>query len=164
MDKTPSLLSFAVAHYALRRGSIADRDLLVEFLSKTYQEAAGTQTFSHLAETVDRHFSERTPVWWVEMEATAQADSAQPIGCLWLGNAIDQQRGERHSYVLALYVSPAHRRRGIATALMQHAQDWARARGDHQVGLQVYAENPGAIALYQKLGYQTHSLWLTKQL
>ncbi|MEM9818590.1 MAG: GNAT family N-acetyltransferase [Cyanobacteria bacterium P01_D01_bin.6] len=153
-------MSFAIAGYTLRQGSGADRGLLITFLSKTYQEVAGTQQFQHLAQTVDRHFSRQTPLWWVETEtATPQA-----IACLWLGNATDQQQGDRHSYILALYVAPDHRRRGIATALLQQAQNWAQARGDRQIGLQVFADNPGAIALYRKLGYQTHSLWLTKPL
>ena len=153
-------MAFPVAGYGLRRGSRSERSLLVKFLSQTYQEIAGTQTFHHLAQTVDRHLSEQTPLWWVETEPASQS----PVGCLWLGNAVDQQRGERHSYVLVLYVSPEHRRQGIATALLNQAQTWARARGDYQIGLQVFADNPGAIALYQKLGYQTHSLWLTKPL
>ncbi|MGD1941689.1 MAG: GNAT family N-acetyltransferase [Leptolyngbyaceae cyanobacterium] len=153
-------MAFSVAGYGLRRGSRSERSLLVKFLSQTYQEIAGTQTFHHLTQTVDRHLSEQTPLWWVETEPASQS----PVGCLWLGNAVDQQRGDRHSYVLVLYVSPAHRRRGIATALLHQAQAWARARGDYQIGLQVFADNPGAIARYQKLGYQTHSLWLTKPL
>lgn len=153
-------VAFAIAGYTLRRGSGNDRALLVKFLSKTYQETAGTKNFQHLAETVERHFSHRTPVWWVE----TAAESPQTVGYLWLGNAVDQQQGDRHSYVLALYVAPEYRRRGIATALLQHAQDWAAARGERQIGLQVFADNPGAIALYRKLGYQTHSLWLTKPL
>lgn len=153
-------MSFAIAGYTLRQGSGADRGLLIKFLSKTYQEAAGTQHFQHLAKTVDRHFSRQTPLWWVETGNT----TPQEIACLWLGNAIDQHQGDRHGYVLALYVVPEHRRRGIATALLQHAQDWAQARGDRQIGLQVFAENEAAIALYRKLGYQTHSLWLNKPL
>jgi len=153
-------MKFAIAGYTLRRGSAVDRALLLKFLIKTYQETAGTENFQHLAETVSRHFSAQTPVWWVETEA----EPPQPVGCLWLGNAIDQQQGDRHSYVLALYVAPDHRRRGIATALLQQAQGWATARGDRQMGLQVFAANPGAIALYRKLGYQTHALWLTKSL
>lgn len=156
----PELLPFEVAGYLLRRGSIRDRALLVKFLSNIYQETAGTQTFQHLAQTVDRHLSSQTPLWWVE----TKTDPAKTVGCLWLGDAIDQQAGDRHGYVLALYVDPDHRRQGIATALLHHAQTWAKARGDRQVGLQVFADNPAAIALYQKLGYQTHSLWLTKPL
>jgi ribosomal protein S18 acetylase RimI-like enzyme len=63
-----------------------------------------------------------------------------------------------------LYVSPAHRRQGIATALLKVAQVWAQQQGDRQLGLQVLGDNSAAIALYTKLGYRTHSLWLTKPL
>lgn len=153
-------MTLAIAGYTLRRGSGSDRALLVKFLGKTYQETIGTQNFQHLAETVEQHFSVETPVWWVATEATPP----QTVGCLWLGNAVDQQQGDRHSYVLALYVAPEHRRQGIATALLQRAQAWAQARGDRQIGLQVFAGNKAAIALYRKLGYQTHSLWLNKPL
>jgi len=153
-------MTFAIAGYRLRAGSGKDRALLVKFLGKTYQEAAGTNTFQHLAATVERHFSPKTPVWWVETDSSP----SQTVGFLWLGNAIDQQQGDRHSYVLAIYVAPEHRRQGIATALLNHAQTWAREKGDRQIGLQVYADNAGAIALYRKLGYQTQSLWLTKPL
>lgn len=153
-------MAFAVPGYKIRRGSRLDRSLLVRFLSQTYEEIAGTQRFYHLAQTVDRHLSEQTPVWWVDTEPAATS----PVACLWLGNAIDQQVGDRHSYVLVLYVVPEHRRRGIATALLNKAQEWAKARGDRQIGLQVFADNPGAIALYKKFGFQTHSFWLTKGL
>lgn len=153
-------MKFEIAGYVLRRGSGSDRALLVKFLGKTYQETIGPQNTQHLAETVEQHFSVETPVWWVSTEGP----TPQTVGCLWLGNAVDQQQGDRHSYVLALYVAPAHRRQGIATALLQKAQAWAQARGDRQIGLQVFAGNEGAIALYRKLGYQTHSLWLNKPL
>ncbi len=153
-------MTLGVPGYQLQRGSRLDRSRLLYFLRQTYAETSGTQSFNHLEDTVDRHLSAETPLWWV-MPATAPRS---PCAGLWLGNAIDQQRGDRHSYVLMVYVAPEHRRRGIATALLQTAQDWARQRGDRQIGLQVFANNPAAIALYQKLGYQTHSLWLVKAL
>lgn len=152
--------AFPVQGYRLRQGSGLDRSLLVHFLAQTYEELSGTQTFTHLADTVDRHLSRETPLWWVE---TAD-DVARPVACLWLGNAIDQEAGDRHGYILGLYVMPEHRRRGIATALLRLAQDWARQRGDRKIGLQVFANNTAALALYRKLGYQTHSLWLTRPL
>lgn len=151
---------FAIAGYRLREGSCLDRSRLVHFLSKTYEELAGTQTFSHLADTVERHLSPDTPLWWVETVSSP----AQAVACLWLGNAIDQQRGDFHSYILVLYVVPSCRRQGIATALLTIAQNWAHARGDRQIGLQVFANNAAALALYQKFGFCTHSLWLTKSL
>lgn len=146
--------------YQLRRGSGLDRALLLSFLSKTYQELSGTQSFGHLADTVEHHFSQETPIWWAEI----QSIRPEAVACLWLGNAVDQQQGDRHSYILMLYVLPPHRRQGIATALLQTAQTWAEDRGDRQIGLQVFANNTAALTLYRKLGYQTQSLWLTKPL
>lgn len=153
-------MNFAVTGYHLRRGSELDRSLLVDFLGKTYGELAGTQSFTHLAATVDRHLSEATPIWWVE----TKVQPVTTVSCLWLGNAIDQQQGDRNGYILMLYVLPHHRRQGIATALLETAQTWAKVRGDRQIGLQVFANNQAAISLYRKLGYQTESWWLTKPL
>lgn len=153
-------MDFAIAGYRLRQGSGLDRASLVHFLGKTYAEVSGTQDVQNLSRTVEQHLSPETPLWWVETEA----DSVARVACLWLGNAIDPQRGDRYGYVLMLYVDPAHRRRGIATALLTVAQGWAIARGDRQIGLQVLPTNSTALALYQKLGYHTQSLWMTKAL
>jgi ribosomal protein S18 acetylase RimI-like enzyme len=81
-----------------------------------------------------------------------------------MGNAIDQLQGDRHAHIFLLYVMPEHRRRGVGSALMRHAEDWARARGDRQIGLQVFQSNRPALNLYHRLGYQTQSLWMVKSL
>ena len=50
-----------------------------------------------------------------------------------------------------IYTAPAYRRRGIATALMQHILN-----EDYDVGVQVSVllAAQSAVALYQKVGYQ----------
>ncbi|MFM6038960.1 MAG: GNAT family N-acetyltransferase [Sphaerospermopsis kisseleviana] len=88
--------------------------------------------------------------------------SPVPTACLWAGNAIDQVTGDRHAHIFLLYVVPSHRRRGIAKALMQHIENWAKQRGDRQIGLQVFTSNTPALNLYQNLGYQTQSIWMIK--
>jgi ribosomal protein S18 acetylase RimI-like enzyme len=50
-------------------------------------------------------------------------------------------------------VHPEHRRQGIAHALMIHTLEMARRYGGRWVTLQVEADNPGAIALYEGLGF-----------
>lgn len=155
--------------YCLRAGSGLDRALLVKFMQRTYQELFQKQDFSHLARTVEQYLGKETPLWWVELansELTAVLPhfSRQPVACLWVGNVVDQVHGYACAHIFLLYVVPEHRRRGIGTALMQYVEDWARARGDRQIGLQVFQSNQPALNLYNRLGYQTQSLSMVKSL
>lgn len=138
-------------------------------MQQTYLELEPNGDFGHLAETVDQYLSRETPLWLVRFSGQAGgtglgARRENPIACLWLGTAIDQQRGNRHTHIFLLYVEPAHRHKGIGTALMRHAEEFARARGDRQIGLQVFRSNLTALRLYEHLGYQVQSLWMVKPL
>jgi len=161
-------------NYKLSAGSYRERSLLLRFLQRSYRELYPDRDFSHLAHTVEEYFSSQTPLWWVEYSGDLSAsDSGMPsatsrgndrIACLWLGNSVDQVSGERHAHVFLLYVMPEHRRRGIGSALMHHAEAWARNRGDRQIGLQVFTQNQLALELYRRRGYQPLSLWMLKNL
>jgi len=142
--------------YRLVTGSSRDQYQLLIFLRCTYQELFPQQkTFDHLAQTVEQYFSARSSLWWVQSRLDPHPE---PVAGLWLGNAIDQVTGERYSHIFMLYVVPTHRRQGLATALLQHAQQWSQARGERQLGLQVFPHNTPALELYQKLGFQTHAI------
>jgi GNAT superfamily N-acetyltransferase len=126
----------------------------------TYQELYPQQkNFAHLQETVNRYFSPQTPVWLVE---TTDTPDPSVVACLWMGTAIDQITGARYAHIFLIFVTPQHRRRGIGKAIMEVAEDWAKARGDHQIGLQVFPSNQAAINLYQNLGYFNQFLTMTK--
>ena len=45
------------------------------------------------------------------------------------------------------------RGRGVGSALMAAAIDWARERGLHKLSLGVWPHNTAAIALYRKFGF-----------
>jgi aminoglycoside 3-N-acetyltransferase I len=62
----------------------------------------------------------------------------------------EQERSEIYIYDLA--VSAAHRRKGIATALIRELQKIATARGAYVIYVQADRSDPPAIALYSKLG------------
>ncbi|MBD2101177.1 N-acetyltransferase [Leptolyngbya sp. FACHB-261] len=150
--------------YRLRLGTGLDRALLLKFLQRSYQELLqqrGISEFNlgHLAKTVDTHFAKDTPLWLVE-----QLEPQRAIGCLWLGTGIDQVYGDRVAYVFLIYVEPEHRRQGIATALIKTGEAWAQTQAYRQVSLQVFADNPAALSLYERLGYQPLSLMLQKPL
>ena len=55
--------------------------------------------------------------------------------------------------VLTLAIAPALRRQGLGTALMGAALGLAEALGAQTAFLEVAADNPAAIALYQALGF-----------
>ncbi len=59
-----------------------------------------------------------------------------------------------YTYIMDLVVSPAHRRRGIARALLAHAKTWAEARGSDYIELNVLSKNSGAISLYESVGFE----------
>lgn len=146
--------------YYIRPGSTQERSLLVTFMQQTYRELFPQQDFAHLARTVDQYFCPDTPLWWVE----CLGEESPIIACLWVGNAIDQVRGDRHAHIFLLYVVPEYRLRGIGTAMIKYVENWATQRGDRQIGLQVFPSNSAAFNLYHNLGYQTQSLWMLKSL
>jgi N-acetylglutamate synthase len=55
-----------------------------------------------------------------------------------------------------VWVSPDHRRRGLAVVVMGELLEWAAERGAATAYLQVRGDNPPALALYDRLGFRTH--------
>jgi GNAT superfamily N-acetyltransferase len=71
-----------------------------------------------------------------------------PIGRLWLN--VDQPM----AFVYDVEVLEEQRRKGYGAGLMNAAAIWSRDHGHPVLGLNVFAHNPGARALYDKLGYR----------
>ncbi len=53
-------------------------------------------------------------------------------------------------------VDPAHRRQGLAAAVMAALLEWGAERGATTAYLQVLGDNEPALALYERLGFRTH--------
>jgi ribosomal protein S18 acetylase RimI-like enzyme len=58
------------------------------------------------------------------------------------------------AWVTDLVVAPAHRRQGIASALLLAAQDWATRRQNRRMIIEVQSKNLAAIHMAMKLGYE----------
>jgi len=70
----------------------------------------------------------------------------------------------RYAVVENLAVREEHRRSGIGLALMERAEEWARAKGATSIELNVYDFNKVAQRFYQDLGYEILSHRMTKAL
>jgi ribosomal protein S18 acetylase RimI-like enzyme len=56
-------------------------------------------------------------------------------------------------WIYSMAVLPEYRRRGIATALMKHAENALRERGAAKINLQLLASNAATCEFYKGLGY-----------
>lgn len=78
----------------------------------------------------------------------AYCDS-RPVGCVGLAASEPEDTAE----IKRLYVRAAHRRKGIARALMGHAHDHAARRGITRLILDVLPTRTNVIDFYRRLGY-----------
>ena len=69
-----------------------------------------------------------------------------------------------YAWVHDIFVRPAYRRRGVATALMAEAEAFVRARGARELRLGVIDRNADARAMYRGLGFRDYLRILTKPL
>jgi GNAT superfamily N-acetyltransferase len=88
--------------------------------------------------------------------AWGEQDPVASVEIRWDGCAAEEvrQRFPRCPELNGLQVWPASQRgKGIGSGLIGYAEDLARERGFHELGLGVNDDNPGAEVLYLRLGY-----------
>jgi GNAT superfamily N-acetyltransferase len=89
------------------------------------------------------------------MEFLVGEVGGEPVGDLWLST------GDTMAFVYNIVVRPEQRRRGYGAAVMNAAAIRCRELGHPVLGLNVFAHNPNARALYDKLGYRvTHDYFV----
>ncbi|GAA3081290.1 ribosomal protein S18 acetylase RimI-like enzyme [Kribbella aluminosa] len=81
-----------------------------------------------------------------------------PVGTLWISTR------SRLPFVYSIEVSPDHRRKGYGGAIMLAGEEECRRRGHDELELNVFGDNPSAIALYNSLGYAVTSQQMRKSL
>jgi ribosomal protein S18 acetylase RimI-like enzyme len=76
----------------------------------------------------------------------------------------DYYRRRKHGHVADLVVAGSHEGQGIATALLERAEEWSRAKGYDWITLGVFEQNVRAEGLYRKFGYRRDVIRLLKPL
>ena len=75
-------------------------------------------------------------------------ETAELVGYLVISRYVDAW------HVMNVAVEPAHRRRGIATMLLERLFELTAGRGQRGYTLEVRISNVGAVALYGRLGFK----------
>jgi ribosomal protein S18 acetylase RimI-like enzyme len=129
-----------VQPFEIRPATESDRRALAELFAAVADERDGIAT----EPPVD--VAARAAAWRLEGEFVAVADGAL-VGQLHV-------EPTSHGYgEIGMAVEREWRGRGVGSALMTAAIDWARARGLHKLSLAVFAHNEAGIALYRKFGF-----------
>ena len=61
-------------------------------------------------------------------------------------------------------VDTAHRRQGIATAMIAFIRDWAAMEGFDRIELNMWEFNEGALAFYEAVGFSTYRRYMEMKL
>jgi GNAT superfamily N-acetyltransferase len=94
----------------------------------------------------------------------AEIASLGPAGFAYLETLRDYFTREAHAHVGILAVSQQAEGRGVGSALLAAAEDWARSRGARQLTLNVFEGNRRARALYERHGFLPESLRYVRRL
>lgn len=84
------------------------------------------------------------------------------VGEVWYTDP--REGGRVQFWVEWIWVEPEHRRQGIAKEALRLLEAEARRLGAHRLGLEVWLDNPGAIELYRKAGYEPVRWSMVKRL
>jgi ribosomal protein S18 acetylase RimI-like enzyme len=87
-------------------------------------------------------------------EMQARTRNAQPRARI-AGFIISVSR-RTHGHIVTIDVLEMHRRAGVGSALLQHAEELMERRGVTDVWLETATNNEPAIAFWKKHGYRTH--------
>lgn len=85
-------------------------------------------------------------------------------GVVCLTTQEDYFTHEAVPHVEVLAVDPGAQGRGIARALMDAAESWARTCGCARISLNVWVQNERARGLYEHLGYRPETMHYLKEL
>lgn len=141
----------------IRPASLADVDAIVRFRLELLREHGRHPIYGKLRSDALERMHRSTPLHLASgRQITYLAfEGRTPIGMLRCLEA----RGSpllvpsRYGYITSVYVSRAHRRRGILKRLVDAAVTWARARGLTEMRVHSTPDNVAASTVWERLGF-----------
>ena len=83
-----------------------------------------------------------------------------PVGMLWIAAL---RRPPAQAFVYDFIIFEPYRRRGYGSQALHALEDKVRGLGLDTIGLHVFGHNHGAIALYEKAGYEVTDINMSKR-
>jgi len=94
----------------------------------------------------------------------AVGDAGRPLGFIHIVSADDYYSARETAHVADVVVEREAAGQGVGTALIAHAEEWARAQGFTLLTLNVFSGNRRARDLYERLGFSEEWVRCIKRL
>ncbi len=143
--------------YIIREATPDDAEALIAFMKRIADEPNNGTTFTSADEftltveeerTLIRQHHEAENEYWL----LALTPDGELIG---EANVMAGRRAGKRTVGLGIAIAPAWRNRGIGTAMIRQIIDYCRqSPAIHRLELGVYTNNPRAIHVYEKLGFE----------
>ena len=138
----------------LRAATLADLDVILHHRREMFREMGGDyqrkiDLFDSASQQYFRAALQDGSYFGLLGESNGKIVASGGVAiAAWPGSPLNFQ--PRRAWILNMYVSPEHRRRGIARALTEALIDWCKENGFESVSL--HASEYGR-SLYEKLGF-----------
>ena len=87
-------------------------------------------------------------------------ESGEKIGMIWMKHEVPRPLG----FIFDIVLDESQRGKGYGKQTMLALEEFAAGLGIEEIGLHVFAHNPPAMKLYNRLGYEITSQNMTKKL
>jgi GNAT superfamily N-acetyltransferase len=77
---------------------------------------------------------------------------------------VDYFTGHPRAYIDVPVVATEAEGKGVGRPLIDDVERWARDHSCREVVIDVFAENHGAVAFHERLGYRPDHFWMAKPL
>lgn len=149
----------------IRAFTEADRAFLIEIMKRLIPDrTASPREPGAIARYLNEQASGQPPFAAGTELYIAVDQTGERLGLLGIRQDEDYFSGHPRAYVELLAVVEAATGRGIGRALMDFAEKWARDRHCHEVALDAFSGNVGALAFYERIGFQPDHVRLSKSL
>ena len=98
-----------------------------------------------------------------EFYVATVGEKGETAGFVWLGVSERPFSRMKVGWIYDVLVLPSYRGEGVGEALMRHALGRSRALGFTQTGLMVNSKNKAAWSLYEKLGFKTEFMVMSRE-
>ena len=151
-DWRPPLVDGEATGPTLRRPLRRDVPEIGELYFASYEPRVGAASMEDAVADIESSWDGAYGELWQEASVVAELDG-RIVGVLLVVREAPWEGTPTGPFIIELFVSPTHRRRGLARRLLIRGIETLADSGAESVGLRVLVDNEPAVALYRSLGF-----------